>query len=664
MHFNKQNITTRIIIIILCITGFSLFIFGLYSSNLAIEQQEQHSLADIARVAASSIETSEHTALNYTQSFSKNFSNHFDGPFEVDDHKMIDVSGTQTPSLTHKGKLINGDSSQPDEFAKATGGVATIFVAHNGEFIRISTSLKKEDGNRATGTKLDSKSPALPFLLKGKTYTGKANIFGHEYMTIYEPIMLQGKVIGILFTGFDITPILDTLQKVFEETHFGERGYMIVLSNAEDSRGTIFFGTKNDQILKNIKRLNKYLGTENGFESLPKDPENSAQWIAKQSIKSFGGLTIFAVEDTDEITAPARKLMINQMITALSTCALIVFVVVWISKKRLAALSESLSVIKKLGDGDLSAKVPDSVKTTKEATLIGQRLNTMADSFSSIVSSSLQNAQSLSSTASFLNEGSKSMLEQSQLSRNHAQNYVKDAENTNIQLSLLHDQTISSQQSNQECFDLVNAANNKIEELITSIKNIDHTSDKASQAINLLSDKNKEISSISHTISEIASQTNLLALNAAIEAARAGESGRGFAVVADEVRKLAERTSIATASISVIIEDLSDISDNALDGMDYTRKSVTEGLSQAQQAISDMTQLVEHTNNITEISLSIRAAIEEQARVAHNSHQRAQELKAQSSQTESIALEIQNASKTMEQLSLESLKELNRFKIQ
>jgi methyl-accepting chemotaxis protein len=88
---------------------------------------------------------------------------------------------------------------------------------------------------------------------------------------------------------------------------------------------------------------------------------------------------------------------------------------------------------------------------------------------------------------------------------------------------------------------LVNDANHKLAEMITSMSEITHSAGKIGQVIRV--------------IDEIAFQTNILALNAAVEAARAGEAGMGFSIVADEVRNLAQRSAQAARDSATLIEE-------------------------------------------------------------------------------------------------------------
>lgn len=132
----------------------------------------------------------------------------------------------------------------------------------------------------------------------------------------------------------------------------------------------------------------------------------------------------------------------------------------------------------------------------------------------------------------------------------------------------------------------------------------------ASELVQLLSGRAKEIVNIIHVIDDIAEQTNLLALNASIEAARAGEQGEGFAVVADEVRKLAVRSSTATRSITALLMTIQDEAEKASNCLTKGQGSVSRA-SQSLELFGQAygTGLNSFTKSLADLSnLSIKLA--------------------------------------------------------
>jgi methyl-accepting chemotaxis protein len=98
------------------------------------------------------------------------------------------------------------DHSLVDRASKMTGGVATLFVWDESQqdFVRRTTSIKNETGDRALGAALGKSHPAYALLSEGKMYRGEATLFGRPYMTEYDPIFgPNGKVIGIISIGVE-----------------------------------------------------------------------------------------------------------------------------------------------------------------------------------------------------------------------------------------------------------------------------------------------------------------------------------------------------------------------------------------------------------------------------------------------------------------------------
>jgi methyl-accepting chemotaxis protein len=134
---------------------------------------------------------------------------------QVDTLKTSEANGVQVPTLMKSGKSVHYDHTIPDALsAQSKDSVATLFVKSGNEFIRVSTSLKREDGGRAFGTSLSHKHPAYKLVLAGNSYTGTATLFGNIYMTEYTPILdAGGNLIGIRFVGIDITGDVFILKK-------------------------------------------------------------------------------------------------------------------------------------------------------------------------------------------------------------------------------------------------------------------------------------------------------------------------------------------------------------------------------------------------------------------------------------------------------------------
>jgi methyl-accepting chemotaxis protein len=102
------------------------------------------------------------------------------------------------------------DHAIVDRAVSYVGGNATLFVYDeaNGQFVRRSTNVKKENGERAVGTQLAADHPGQAMLRRGEAYQGPAVLFGKTFMTSYFPVSSPaGKVIGILYVGIPMTQL-------------------------------------------------------------------------------------------------------------------------------------------------------------------------------------------------------------------------------------------------------------------------------------------------------------------------------------------------------------------------------------------------------------------------------------------------------------------------
>jgi PAS domain S-box-containing protein len=186
--------------------------------------------------------SSYHAALaDSADRMSSVFSANFPGSFKLDQSKTIEIGAHRTPVLLNGTTTLNLNNEIVDRFTGITKAVATVFVRQGDDFVRITTSLKKEDGTRAIGTKLERSHPAYSGLLKGEAFTGKVTLFNKDYMTKYVPVKDgQGQVIAVLFIGLDFTDSLKSLKDKIRTITIGKSGYFYALeAKAGKDRGLL-----------------------------------------------------------------------------------------------------------------------------------------------------------------------------------------------------------------------------------------------------------------------------------------------------------------------------------------------------------------------------------------------------------------------------------------
>ncbi len=100
------------------------------------------------------------------------------------------------------GRLLNRNGEFVDAVSDLLKVYATIFL----DDLRISTSIRLDNGVRALGTRV-SREVAATVLDRGERYLGQASILGESYLTAYDPIFDDsGEIVGMLFVGIPEAP--------------------------------------------------------------------------------------------------------------------------------------------------------------------------------------------------------------------------------------------------------------------------------------------------------------------------------------------------------------------------------------------------------------------------------------------------------------------------
>ncbi|WP_229419428.1 methyl-accepting chemotaxis protein [Pseudoduganella dura] len=576
------------------LTGLIMFIS--VSTSRLLEQRAMASLQQDLTGVKNMVELFNTAGVSEVNSFAKVFAASFDGAFTLDPSATVEVGGKSTPTLKIGETILNNNFTLPDQFTRITGGGATVFVASGEDFIRISTTTKKEDGSRAVGTALDHKHPGYAPLRSGKSYIGLATLFGKPFITRYDPLRdASGKVIGVLYVGADVSQEILTLKERIKSIKIGTTGYFYVLDGTPGANygklvvhpkreGDVILDSKDaDGRLFIREILEKQEGTIIYPWLNPDETRAREKIVAYATFKPWNWV-IAGGAYREEITAEAARL--RNWYTAAGLAALLGFsCIMFFGVRRYITqpLRQVEQAATQIAAGDLTVQLV--VNGKDEIAGLTRAMNGISASLSAVVGQVRSGADQIAHASNEIASGNQDL---SNRTEQQAGNLEETASSMEELTATVRQNAENARQANtlaQNASDVAARGGAVVSQVVDTMGSIDASA--------------RKIVDIIAVIDGIAFQTNILALNAAVEAARAGEQGRGFAVVAGEVRTLAQRSAAAAHEIKGLIGN--------------SVSQVEAGGKLVEQAGATMQEVVDSVRRVTSIMAEIRTASDEQS---------------------------------------------------
>ncbi len=353
----------------------------------------------------------------------------------------------------------------------------------------------------------------------------------------------------------------------------------------------------------------------------------------------------------------------NQIISLLIQLIICALVILFMPGLVITPLKRVTQAIQTLSDdnGDLTQRVHADSKD--ELGLLASTLNQFIDKLHNLikrVAAASTQVKSSSEQLQKLNTQTQEMTTSQRSSTEMAATAVSEMSATVQEIAR---NAAEAAKSTQQVDDDAQEGNSLVTASTSSIKDQASDVERATDAIHTLENEAQEVGTVLEVIRDIAEQTNLLALNAAIEAARAGEQGRGFAVVADEVRTLASRTRQSTDEIREIIERLQVGASNAVSVMDEAHNKAQVSVERAESAGESLSEITKAVSAITEMTVQIATAAEEQSAVTDEISKNVTEISSASDRNAQVSQEASVASEQLSEQALELDQIVQSFKI-
>ncbi|MCK6389969.1 MAG: methyl-accepting chemotaxis protein [Azonexus sp.] len=672
----RQRVAARLNRVLIAIATLIFLISGLVLDQWLGERMEARGLAELKHTNQQVVDMMEAYAValeNAANRLGGGLSASLPANISREPQNLVLTGAMALPVLRLGESVVNNQTALVDRFATATGGIATLFVLHEGEFYRVATSLVDASGNRQIGTPLGQTHPAHALALAGKSYTGRAEVLGRQLMTRYTPILNgAGTVIGLSVAAFDFTEELAALKARVAALKVGDTGYVFAMDGEREPGLAVMHPAKEGKNLMadadaaGKAAIQGLLDLRDGVSRYTWLNSEIGETRAREKIAVVQPFTKWGwlVATTAYVDEFRRDLVaVQQFLAGVALLILVVLAVTillatrrWITQP----LAAALQVTERVAAGDLTQHI--EAKSGDEIGQLLRALDTMSRDLRRMVKEVEAGIGGLASDAQRLSRASARVAGASGEQSNAATAMAATVEEMTASIQQVAQHAAHCRALAVGSIEVSDSGMAVINAAIAGMGRIAETVVASAQSVDLLGSQSQEISHIVNVIREIAEQTNLLALNAAIEAARAGEAGRGFAVVADEVRKLAERTTQSTAEITRMIDGIQNGANTAVDRMRTGQSQVNDGVKLASDAGGRIGAIKQGADDVGLAVAGISDALSEQNVANQDIARNVEQIAEQAESNHAQAMATADTARAMEALAEQLRASIARFR--
>jgi len=451
-----------------------------------------------------------------------------------------------------------------DTIGRVTGDTATLFVfdPESQDFIRKSTTIVDDKGERILETPLAKDGPAYPVVLAGGTYRGEATILGVPYYAIYNPIKnLKDEVIGLVYVGIPKAEIDAVAAEGLKAL-----GLVGAIALAVIGALSVFAAFRLTRPIPRLSKAMKLVADGELESAIPYVSLSNEIGEMARNVEVFraNALKVQELTEDERIALEQRRAERAEMMTTLQQSFGDVVeaatagdfsrrVDAQFADSELNRLAQSVNTLVGTVEaifadaGSALAAIANSDLTYRMAGSYGGALGKLRDDTNHVAERLSEMVSTLKHTSGALKTATGEILSGANDLSERTTRQAATIEETSAAMTQLAD-TVRANAGKAD------DARKVAEEVTRTAEAGGVVMQQANVAMERITQSSAKISNIIGLIDDIAFQTNLLALNASVEAARAGEAGKGFAVVAVEVRRLAQSAAQASNEVKALID--------------------------------------------------------------------------------------------------------------